>query len=323
MKMMFRAGALLLCAAGLTACAGARRIAEAPGCPAGNTVPALADDNFRVTLWQQSAAEYDALSLQVYARADAMLKRAIDEGWSAIDASEVAQPVSGNRIAIIADVDETLLDNSAFGVRQLREPMPPCITPAAARVEWDRRWSEWVGEAEAPALPGAAEFMRRAVALGNDAVTVEVFYVTNRKDSEKAATCENLRRTNFPLPDCDTYVLTRNDADGRGKDKVSRRRQVAATHRVALMFGDNLGDFVGNVMTDEKQRDAQVTGKARWWGERWFMLPNPTYGSWDEILGHIDDRRDDFATAAERNAHVRALKERRLEDCRQRDCLAP
>lgn len=322
MKQIMHWSMALLCVAGLSACQtnpGNKNLA-APACDEAAAVKAIADDSFRATLWQQTAAEYDALSLQVYARADAMLDRAIgDSTWSALDPSEGPSATGGSALAIITDIDETLVDNSAFAVRAMREPVPACMTGAQARADWEGRWLEWVTDAEATALPGAAEFMQRAVARKG----VEVFYITNRKDNEKQATCKNLIEIGFPVPNCDTQVLTRNDDDGRAKDKVSRRKQVAGTHRVVLLFGDNLGDFVGNILTTEDKRDAVVAGRQAWWGERWMMLPNPGYGSWEEILGQIKDRADDFATADERNAYVRAQKERALEDCRAKDCLKP
>lgn len=323
MKQIVHRAMVLLCVAGLSACQTnpGNKTRAAPTCDETVTVKAIADDSFRATLWQQTAAEYDALSIQVYARADAMLDRAIkDSRWSALDPSE-GQSAVGGALAIIADIDETLVDNSAFAVRTMREPVPECMTPVQARADWERRWLEWVTDAEATALPGAAEFMQRAVARRD--AEVEVFYITNRKDNEKQATCKNLIELGFPVPNCDTQVLTRNDDDGRAKDKVSRRKQVAGTHRVVLLFGDNLGDFVGNILTNEVERDAVVAGRQAWWGERWMILPNPGYGSWEEILGQIKDRADDFATAEERNAYVRAQKERTLEDCRAKDCLKP
>ncbi len=326
MKPIPNAVLALLCLAGLTACTtgAGEKSAATPLCADTSQRPALADDGFRSALWQQSAAEYDALSLQVFARAEVMLKRAIARPhWSALDASEAPTPLNGSHLAIITDIDETLLDNSPFTVRQMREPMPACMTVAEARSEWDRRWLEWVRDAEATALPGAAEFMQRAVARSNANIQIEVFYVTNRKDEEKEATCANLKQVGFPLRDCATQVLTRNDEDGRGKDKISRRQRIAAKHRVVLMFGDNLGDFVGNILTNETARNALVAGKKDWWGQRWFMLPNPSYGSWEEILNRVSDRPDDFATAAARNAYLRAQKEKRLEDCRSNDCLTP
>jgi acid phosphatase len=322
MKAILSLAVTWLYVLGLTACqttAGNKSVAG-PSCATTPSVAVLADDSFRATLWQQSAAEYDALSLQAFVRADEALDRALqDAAWSALDPAEFQAPPSGQGFAIVSDIDETLVDNSAFAVRQMREPVPACLTVAQARADWDRRWLEWVSDAEAPAMPGAAEFMQRAVQRPG----VEVFYVTNRKDNEKAATCKNLVGAGFPVLSCETHVLTRNEDLGRKRDKVSRRQHVARTHRVVMLFGDNLGDFVGNILTGEAERNAVVTARQSWWGERWFMLPNPGYGSWEEILGHIKDRPDDFSSAQERGAYVRAQKERHLQDCRKIDCLKP
>ncbi len=318
MKPMLR-GALMLCAAaalaGCQSMPATRSSQTGPAC----ALPPVANDAFLSTLWQQRAAEYDALSLQVYARALERLDLAMaDPQWNALSDTERVDAPASQGVAVITDVDETLVDNSAFAVREMREPTSGCQSPAEAREAWALRWRDWVQSAQAPALAGAAEFMQMATQRG-----ATVFYVTNRKDDEKSATCENLRATGFPLSDCARQVLTRNEEAGRGRDKVSRRQQVAAHYRVLMLFGDNLGDFAGGVLDSEAERDQLVAARQSWWGERWFILPNPSYGSWEEVLGRILERPDDFATAGERAAYVRELKQKKLEDCRQRDCLKP
>ena len=35
-------------------------------------------------------------------------------------------------------------------------------------------------------------------------------------------------------------------------------------------------------------RDAAVAGHGGWFGERWWMLPNPTYGGWEPALFNND-----------------------------------
>ncbi len=318
MKSSLRAVLLLSVMVLLGAC---RTMPAVPATPALAVCaqPAAAHDAFLATLWQQRAAEYDALSLQVFARAIDSLDRALEDAqWNALPEAERQSAPSSSEVAIISDVDETLVDNSAFAVREMREPVARCQTPAQARDAWGLRWRDWVQSAEAPALAGAAEFMQAASLRG-----AKIFYVTNRKDDEQLATCANLRSAGFPLSDCARQVLTRNEDAGRGRDKVSRRQQIAARYRVILLFGDNLGDFSGNISGSEAERDRVVAERKSWWGKRWFMLPNPSYGSWDEILGRIVDRPDDFATSAERAAYVRELKQNKLEDCRNRDCLKP
>lgn len=321
MKHLAGLGLAIILSLSLVACRPHSIRDDSGGIALASTLPAaLADDSFKSTLWQQTAAEYDALSLQVYTRAEQSLQQALqNSGWDALDASERQIMPRTDRLAIITDIDETLLDNSAFSVRQMRESAHRDMTPAEARIDFDQRWLEWALDAEATAMPGAVEFMQSAAANPR----VEIFYITNRKDNEKLATCQNLLAVGLPLVNCESHVLTRNDEQGRGRDKVSRRQMVAKERRIALVFGDNLGDFIGNIMTSLPERDAVVAAKKNWWGERWFMLPNPSYGSWEDTLNRIEGRADDFDTAAERHLWLRQKKEKLLEDCRQRQCLQP
>lgn len=280
-----------------------------------------ANDAFLATLWQQTAAEYRALSLQVYARADAALQRALaDPGWNALDPQERPAAPATDRIALIADIDETLLDNSGFAVREMRRAAAACrdqgkSAPGPAEPDFQQRWQDWVVDRQAPALAGAAEFFRRAAMMPK----VQVFYVTNRSDVEKEVTCLNLTRVGFPVFDCQAQVLTRNDQDGRGKDKVSRRMRIGRLYRVALLFGDNLGDFTGNVLSTPAERAALVEAHRDWWGERWFMLPNPLYGSWLEVQSRIGD--EPSLSGSERQRRIRAMQEKSLKDCLDLDCL--
>ena len=46
--------------------------------------------------------------------------------------------------------------------------------------------------------------------------------------------------------------------------------------RIIAWVGDNIGDFPG---LDQEARDA-VLGTFQLFGDRYFMLPNPMYGSW-------------------------------------------
>ena len=111
MNQFLRFTIALLCVVGVSAChtTAGNKSAVTPACDDTAAPKLIADDSFRATLWQQTAAEYDALSLQVYARADAMLDRAIqDSTWSALDPSESPSTTGGSALAIISDIDETL-----------------------------------------------------------------------------------------------------------------------------------------------------------------------------------------------------------------------
>jgi acid phosphatase len=68
-------------------------------------------------------------------------------------------------------------------------------------------------------------------------------------------------------------------------EKKPRRDFVSATHAIVMLVGDDLGDFVEGV------RAATIAIRAgEWartkdlWGARWFLLPNPSYGSWSTAV---------------------------------------
>jgi len=232
--------------------------------PAAATVPCNPGHALlNASLWVQSSAEYRAAALGTYATARRMLDAALaDPSWHVEDGtSDPAQPP-----AIILDADETVLDNSAFQARVIQ----------AGKTYDSATWKQWGEEAAAEAVPGAAEFLAYAKSRG-----VTPFYVTNRDADEEPGTRRNFEKLGYPLdPNMDT-ILTRGEKEHWKSDKTSRREHVAATHRVLMLFGDDLNDFANAREKNAAEREAIVTTHANWWGTRWFMIPNPMYGSWE------------------------------------------
>lgn len=228
--------------------------AEAPG-----PVPAL-----HATLWTQTSAGYRAATLQAYRLAGQSLKRALrDPTWSAL----VGVEEPDGPPAIILDVDETVLDNSAYNARRIRAGAG--YTPES--------WARWVEQAAAPPVPGALAFV-----LGADDVGVSIYYVTNRDAELEDGTRRNLRRLGFPVEEGFDVVLTRGEIPAWDtSDKTPRRRHVAADFRVLLLVGDNLGDFIDVEDASVAQRHAVADRYEEMWGRRWIVLPNPQYGSWE------------------------------------------
>jgi acid phosphatase len=69
-------------------------------------------------------------------------------------------------------------------------------------------------------------------------------------------------------------------------EKESRRILAAQQFRVIMLIGDDFGDFLPDVKKNisPEQRFKLVDQYDAYWGTRWFMLTNPTYGSWETIL---------------------------------------
>lgn len=235
-----------------------------PSCPELDCV--RTHQNLDATLYLQTAAEYEAISLQTFRMAEDLAERGLkDPSWNAVDVStSPAQPP-----AVIVDVDETMLDNSAYQARLILD-----------EEEFSREsWKAWVEEAKADAVPGAVEFARWAESNG-----ITVFYVTNRRSDEEAATRRNLRDVGFLVrEDLDT-VLTRDEREEWGSDKTTRRAHVARDFRVLLLIGDDFGDFVPRNWDGVESRHRMVLENRDRWGRQWLVLPNPTYGSWMSAL---------------------------------------
>lgn len=277
--------ALLSFALLLSACASTPTALPPPAMTA--TAATGAHDNLNATLWMQSAVEYQAAALGSYAQARHALASALaDTAINALPLSEQSQGFESLPPAIITDADETLIDNSPFQARRIRDGGD--FDPAT--------WAAWSNERTARAIPGAVAFAQYAASRG-----VTVYYVTNRDHaSEYQATADNLRALGFPLADDNSNLLLRGDPRAPGKEKGERRRLVAKDHRVVLLLGDNLGDFLDGVGGDVAARENLIAPYADWWGSRWIMLPNPSYGSWESAV--LKACGEQPATACKREA---------------------
>ena len=63
---------------------------------------------------------------------------------------------------------------------------------------------------------------------------------------------------------------------------------MAEDFRILLFLGDNLGDFLPDVERSLEARRRLVRRHFGYWGRRWFVLPNPQYGSWEGALYDYD-----------------------------------
>jgi acid phosphatase len=261
----------------------------APTTPAATTSArgAIANDNLNAVAWMQTSVEFRLLSGQTFRSALSQLDKAIKTpAWDALPASERELPATGLPPAVIVDVDETMLDNSPYQARLIRK---------GASFD-DFSWNEWVQSRAARPLPGALEFAKAAAARG-----VTLYYLSNRTADQGAATIDNLRKAGFPVTSDAQFLGLGTVVDGceaEGSNKGCRRRLVGRTHRVLMQLGDQLGDFVDIVANNPPGREQAVRPYLSWVGERWFVLPNPSYGSWEPALFNNDWR----APEAERRA---------------------
>src|SRR5215203_4646184 len=134
-------------------------------------------EDLHAVLWMQTAAEYRALTTAIYARAIPVLDRALqDPAWTA--AVEQTGAYASLPPAVILDLDETVLDNTAFQGQLVRDRQS--YTEAA--------WADWVRSRQARAVRGAQAFIHAVETRG-----VRVFYVSNRAAADEESTLANLR----------------------------------------------------------------------------------------------------------------------------------
>ena len=269
-------GRLLLLVTLVSAAGCGARAQPTPAAPvAAQAQTAKPDENLNAVLWVQTAVEYEASALQAYRTAQAQLETALrTPRWTA--ALEQNGVLASLPPAVILDIDETVLDNSYYQARVVRDDTEFS----------DRTWTAWVEERKATAIPGALEFTRDAAARG-----VALFYITNRTEAEEPATRDNLAALGFPIDRTTDTVLTRGEKpEWKASVKGPRRAYVAARYRILLLIGDDLGDFVGDASGTPEARRQRTAAHADRWGRHWIMLPNPTYGSWERaLLGGAQD----------------------------------
>ena len=230
----------------------------------------LKEQNIMSVLYQQTAAERLAGSLQTFRSAKQALDNALaDPSWSALP----GQDVQGKRSAIIVDVDETVLDNTAYEARMILDG-----------TKYPEGWVNWGKEAVATEVPGAKDFLNYAASKG-----VTIFYVTNRVIELKESTKKNLTKLDIPWDQGIDTVLMRGE-NNWDSNKGPRRELIGEKYRVLLMVGDNLGDFVDakdNNLSPEKRKEI-VRAYSDYWGVKWFMIQNIAYGDWEGALYNFD-----------------------------------
>lgn len=216
------------------------------------------------TLYQQTSAEYAALCYQAFNQAEIMVRDALNKDL-------------GGELAIITDIDETVLDNSPYQAK--------CILEG---INYPEKWDEWCQLAQARGIPGSQSFFNFVADQG-----IQIFYITNRKVHLMQPTLDNLRRQGFPFAE-ESHLLMRENLNS----KESRRRLVEGKYRVILLIGDNLDDFTNAF--EEKTVDERKEMASKFkstFGRRFIVFPNAMYGSWESMLYSPSDTRHHFLTS--------------------------
>ncbi|MCO6497345.1 MAG: 5'-nucleotidase, lipoprotein e(P4) family [Chitinophagaceae bacterium] len=215
-------------------------------------VDVVAAGKVLTAVFQQKAAEYRALCYQAY-------------NFATVSLDQFLQERGSKPPAIMTDVDETVLDNSPYQVHR-----------SLMGLDFEQEsWFEWTSRAEADTVPGALGFLKYAASRG-----VEIFYVTNREEREREATLVNLKKFGFPYADNEHLKLK-----GATSSKVARRDSIEMHFNLLMCVGDNLNDMSGEYeKKTTAQRFAQTNKDLSAFGRRYIVLPNPSYGEWENAV---------------------------------------
>lgn len=209
------------------------------------------DYKLQAQVWTQNSAEYRALCYQAFNAAKMNL-----------DAIFFFEKKYDKPLAIIADVDETVLDNSPYDGKLI-------LNNTSYKRE---SWVEWGNLEIAEAIPGSLDFLKYA-----SEKNIEIFYISNRYSEQLESTVNNLKKLGFPDAK-KSNVLLRND----GRSKSERRKSVFKNYEVIMLLGDNLSDF--NDEFEEKlstERTKYTDNLSSEFGTKLIVLPNPNYGDWE------------------------------------------
>lgn len=204
--------------------------------------------------WFRDSEEYAVIARQTYRQAGRALEAA------------VRQVPRGQAWAVSLDVDETALDNSIYQLDR-----------ATYGVPFDTvSWNAFVNRRLSPALPGVADFVTLVRRLGG-----RVAWITNREEVVRQGTQDALAAAGLWHDDDRLCLLS---ADPAYTKRARRAEVVNGTGACAwqgqrvsilLFIGDAMGDFPA---AGEGDADA---GNDAAFGVRYFLLPNPLYGTWE------------------------------------------
>ncbi|WP_459480945.1 5'-nucleotidase, lipoprotein e(P4) family [Clostridium saccharoperbutylacetonicum] len=244
-----------------------------PGVQAAETAKYM-DGTASALQYQYVSGEVEALQYQTYNMATEKIK-------------DIAKNYKKTKpMAVVLDLDETVLNNYGSEIGDFLDGKPYSSD----------RWHAWVLKEKATVIPGADKFLDTANTLG-----VQVYYISNRSVTEQDATINNLKKLGLPHAD-KAHVLVKTDSSS----KQARVDAVAKDNNIVMYVGDNLGDFPADFYN--KLNDARkdiVEKNIDKFGTEYIILPNATYGDWDNATFGYNFKKTDAEKIQDR---INALK---------------
>ncbi len=224
-------------------------------------------------MWYQNAAEVKALQYQAFNIARLRIDQAL-------------QKPHDKKLAMVVDVDETILDTSAYEAENI----------LSGKRYASESWLQFMLRKDARATAGAVDLLNYVQSKG-----VEVFFITNRKIAGLDATYENLKQLGFRVKKGNMILRTTTS------DKEERRQKVLKDHEIVVFMGDSLGDFMSVFDAKDLQtREKNVDRMSSLFGSKFIILPNPMYGTWERAID--GQAKDPDSEASLRAARIESLR---------------
>ncbi len=258
--------------------------------------------HLHANLWIQTSAEYQALCRQTFNTALKEIKQTVKAAKR-----RQGRPVGPDKkpLAVVADLDETLLDNGRF-----QSEMDAAVWVDGMDTGYShQRWAQWEQDnaEDVDLLPGAGAFIVEVEKLN-----VAMVYISNRLERLRAGTIRALAHNRLNTQGLNDRAQGRLLLSEGTSNKQARIKETEEKFHVVAYLGDNLNDFPGDTVQvlsaveNIGVRGKKVESVADLWGTRWFMLPNPVYGSWDQILPKTIKERMDLLKRASNAEFVKA-----------------
>ena len=225
-------------------------------------------------VWMQQSGEYQALAHQAFNSA----KMAFDH----------TKAVKGKKKAVVVDLDETMMDNSAYAGWQIKN----------GKDFSQETWTQWVNARETTAIPGAVEFANYVNSHGGT-----MFYVSNRlENGERQGTIDDMKRLGFTGVSDKTLLLKADKSAKSARFKTITDQG----YDIVVYVGDNLNDFGDTTYhKPNSERREFVSKNAKSFGTKYIVLPNPNYGDWE---GGLDQNYYKGDTKNKLNIRTNAIK---------------
>ncbi|EJT5940232.1 TPA: 5'-nucleotidase, lipoprotein e(P4) family [Clostridium perfringens] len=255
----------------------AKQISKLEQTTKANAVEEIVKGNVLATLWQQNSGEVKALRYEAYNSG----KRYVDE---------LVKEPTAKPYAVTLDIDETIIDNSPHAGYEIKHN----------ELYSKENFGEWVQMADAAAIDGAKDFTDYAKSKG-----FEVFYVSNRsEEKELDATIKNMQKLGFVNSDKD-HILLKTDTSS----KDGRWNKIKDNYNLAIYCGDNLGDFPDRYDNKSNEQRREIVDKeAQFFGTKYIVLPNPTYGDFENAVYGYDFKKSPEQKLEDRLNSIKSFK---------------